>query len=52
MKKNIGDYNFAELDDPTTQAMLIEESLDPEFMELLFGNMNRVRKDSLNPEKE
>lgn len=50
--KTLGEYNFAELDDPITQAILIEESADPEFMELLFASMNRVRKDSLNPEKE
>ena len=49
--KTLGSYNFAELDDPITQAILIEESLDLEFMELLFGRMNDVRKDSLNPEK-
>ena len=50
--KSIGSYNFAELDDPMTQAMIIEESLDPEFMELLFDRMNKVRKDSLDPEKD
>jgi len=50
--KTLGDYSFAELDDLTVQTVLIEESDDPEFMRLLFENMNRVRKDSLDPEKE
>ena len=52
MSRNLGEYSLSELDDVEVQKQLIEESDDPELLELVFERMRMVRKDSLDPQKE